>query len=84
MVRVHSSTALAETVSWYCALMLALMLVLSCCESTEDDEYYTVQMVRKGMMKRPCDEIYVVEIDLLILVMSLARFSLVWLRQCKS
>ncbi|KAF7148615.1 hypothetical protein RHSIM_Rhsim03G0077400 [Rhododendron simsii] len=60
MVRVHSSTALAETVSWYCALLLALMLVLSCCEYTEDDEYYMVQMVRKGMVKRPCDEIYVV------------------------
>lgn len=59
MGRVHSSTALAETVSWYCALFLALMLVLSCCESTEDDEYL-VEVVRKGTVKRPCDEIYVV------------------------
>ncbi|KAH7853410.1 hypothetical protein Vadar_002115 [Vaccinium darrowii] len=61
MVRVHSSATLAEMVSWYCALFLAVMLVLSCCESTEGDEYITVQTMRKDMlMKRPCDEIYVV------------------------
>ncbi|KAH7856053.1 hypothetical protein Vadar_032173 [Vaccinium darrowii] len=60
MASVHSSTALAETVSWHCALFLAFMLFLSCCEPTEDDGY-AVEMVRKDMMmKRPCDEIYVV------------------------
>ncbi|KAL3532072.1 hypothetical protein ACH5RR_005593 [Cinchona calisaya] len=64
--RVHPSTALAETVSWYCALFLALMLVLSCCESTESEfEMHQQQQKRQilsYMMEQqwPCDEIYVV------------------------
>ncbi|KAL6559214.1 hypothetical protein OROHE_006583 [Orobanche hederae] len=54
----NPSAALAEAVSWYFALLLALMLVLSCCcESEEGGEFSTVEM---GYMERPCDEIYVV------------------------
>ncbi|CDP18626.1 unnamed protein product [Coffea canephora] len=45
--RIHPSTALAEIVFWYCALFLALKLVLSCCESTEEEF-------------EPCDEIHAV------------------------
>ncbi|CAH1435812.1 unnamed protein product [Lactuca virosa] len=61
MGRVHSSTILAETISWYCSLLLALMLVLSCCESlaTEDEET-AIRISVKYSMYRPCDEIYVV------------------------
>ncbi|KAJ8534036.1 hypothetical protein K7X08_007360 [Anisodus acutangulus] len=57
MSSVHSSTVLAETISWYCALFLAMMLVLSCCESSESDHQFIVQMQNKKMT---CDEIYVV------------------------
>ncbi|XP_059295321.1 uncharacterized protein LOC132048631 [Lycium ferocissimum] len=57
MSTVHSSTVFAETISWYCALFLAMMLVLSCCESSESDQFI-VQM--KQGMKRACDEIHMV------------------------
>ncbi|KAI3471835.1 hypothetical protein Pfo_028488 [Paulownia fortunei] len=62
MSRVNSSTALAEAVSWYSSLLLALMLVLSCCESGEGGEITTVEMknMEKLFSERPCDEIYVV------------------------
>ncbi|KAL2481654.1 peptidoglycan-binding LysM domain-containing protein [Abeliophyllum distichum] len=60
MLRINStSTASAEAICGYCALFLALMLVLSCCESS-DGEYYTVQQIHKDHVERPCDEIYVV------------------------
>lgn len=60
--RIHPSTALAETVSWYCALFLALMLVLSCCESTDQSEFEVQQQQKQilSMEQQPCDEIYVV------------------------
>ncbi|KAK9079442.1 hypothetical protein SSX86_001113 [Deinandra increscens subsp. villosa] len=64
MSRVHSSTTLAENVSWYCSLFLVIMLVLSCCESfTNDLENGRVvkRVVRSnGVEYRACDEIYVV------------------------
>ncbi|PSS15945.1 Spore coat assembly protein like [Actinidia chinensis var. chinensis] len=60
MVRVHSSTTLAEAVSWYCAMFLAIMLVLNCCDQSSESEYM-IEMTRKNIMtNRPCDEIYVV------------------------
>ncbi|XP_031103953.1 uncharacterized protein LOC116007425 [Ipomoea triloba] len=56
-----SMNVLAEKLSWYCALLVALMLVLSCCESTESE------FAAKMMVETPphaaaggCDEIYVV------------------------
>lgn len=61
MARVHSSTTLAETVSWYCSLFLVVMLVMSCCESfsSENESMVTrVQTYDNGA--RLCDEIYVV------------------------
>lgn len=58
MSSVHSSTVLAETISWYCALFLAIMLVLNCCESSESDNQFIVQGNYKKMA---CDEIYVVK-----------------------
>ncbi|CAK9171787.1 unnamed protein product [Ilex paraguariensis] len=57
MAGVRSSTAMAEKVSWYCALLLALMLALSCCDSTESE--YMVP-VNWNDLNKPCDEIYVV------------------------
>ncbi|KAL2250756.1 UNVERIFIED_CONTAM: hypothetical protein Sindi_2197900 [Sesamum indicum] len=66
MPRVNSLTALAEAVSWYAALLLALMLVLSCCESGQGGEFSAVEveMNRKGesllYSEGGCDEIYVV------------------------
>ncbi|CAA2962173.1 domain containing [Olea europaea subsp. europaea] len=60
MSRINSSSiALAEAISGYFALFLALMLVSSFCESS-DGEYYTVQQMEKEQVERPCDEIYVV------------------------
>ena len=58
MACVSSSTALAERISGYTALFLAIMLVLSCCESSDQSEF-AVRMVQMQFNK-PCDEIYVV------------------------
>ncbi|KAH6762212.1 peptidoglycan-binding LysM domain-containing protein [Perilla frutescens var. hirtella] len=55
MSRVSSSTALAEAVSCYAAVLLGLMLMLSCCEPGEGGE---VNMNVAATW--PCDEIYVV------------------------
>ncbi|KAJ9542639.1 hypothetical protein OSB04_029145 [Centaurea solstitialis] len=61
MGRVHPSTILAETISWYCSLFLAIMLVLSFCESSvTEDERMSIRVRFKGSIYKPCDEIYVV------------------------
>ncbi|KAI3706774.1 hypothetical protein L6452_24734 [Arctium lappa] len=61
MARLHSSTALAETLSGYCSLFLAVMLVLSCCESfVTENERMATRVQSNDMGHRPCDEIYVV------------------------
>ena len=61
MARVHPSTILAETISWYCSLFLAIMLVLSCCESSvTEDERMAIRVRFKDSMYKSCDEIYVV------------------------
>ncbi|KAF3667412.1 hypothetical protein BC332_26427 [Capsicum chinense] len=60
MSSIHSSMIFAETISWYCALFLAIMLVLSCCESSENDHQFIVQMQGNNYNKA-CDEIYVVK-----------------------
>ncbi|KAI3723996.1 hypothetical protein L2E82_35760 [Cichorium intybus] len=62
MGRVHSSTILAETVSGYCSLLLAIMVVLICCElpATEDDRM-AIRALLKESIYKPCDEIYVVQ-----------------------
>ncbi|KAK7345360.1 hypothetical protein VNO77_15963 [Canavalia gladiata] len=59
-----SSTAMAEKISWNCALLVALMLVLSSCESNTGE--FTVQMLQESVNSnnnnnnKVCDEIYVV------------------------
>ncbi|XP_052173752.1 uncharacterized protein LOC127789042 [Diospyros lotus] len=58
MIRVYPSMAMAERVSWSCALLLALMLVRSCCETAETETATAVKEMK--MLKKPCDEIYVV------------------------
>lgn len=58
MGSVSSSTVMAEKISWYCALLMALMLVLSCCEVSES-ELAAVGHPRV-FEDKPCDEIYVV------------------------
>ncbi|KVH90343.1 uncharacterized protein LOC112521051 [Cynara cardunculus var. scolymus] len=61
MARLHSSTTLTETLSGYCSLFLAVMLVLSCCESfVTENERMVIQVRTNDMSYRPCDEIYVV------------------------
>lgn len=55
---VCSSTAMSERVSSYAALFLAVLLVLSYCESGDQGEL-AVRTTRKNINK-PCDEIYVV------------------------
>lgn len=60
MGRLNLTSEVAEKVSWYCALFLALMLVLSCCECIES-ELSTAGMNRtREMNYKLCDEIYVV------------------------
>ncbi|KAH1039747.1 hypothetical protein J1N35_041490 [Gossypium stocksii] len=54
-----TSRAMAEKVSWYCALFMAVMLVMSCCqEPNERGEEGMMRVVHQS--KKPCDEIYVV------------------------
>ncbi|XP_061340238.1 uncharacterized protein LOC133286802 [Gastrolobium bilobum] len=53
-----SSTAMAERISWYCALLVALMLVLSSCESSTSK--FTVQQMPQRNTKKACDDIYMV------------------------
>ncbi|KAK8672155.1 hypothetical protein V6N13_110528 [Hibiscus sabdariffa] len=47
-----TSIAMADKVSWYCALFMAAMLVMSCCEEPSEP------VVRHW--NKPCDEIYMV------------------------
>ncbi|KAM7263184.1 hypothetical protein ACFE04_000867 [Oxalis oulophora] len=64
MVCVSISTEIAEKMSWYCAILMAVMLVLSCCESSDGDmELAGLQPTKTTMMNinRGCDEIYVVK-----------------------
>ncbi|CAN4109519.1 unnamed protein product [Withania somnifera] len=61
MSSVHSSTVLAETISWYCALFLAIMLVLNCCESSSDESDHQFMQGNYYNKKMACDEIYVVK-----------------------
>lgn len=61
MAKVHSSTTLAATLSWYCSLFFLIMLVLSCCESFDTENEKMVERVHTfDAGYRPCDEIYVV------------------------
>ncbi|KAM7526075.1 hypothetical protein LguiA_015977 [Lonicera macranthoides] len=60
MGRLNLSSEVAEKVSWYCALFLALMLVLSCCEYMESDLPTAGMNQTREMNDKPCDEIYVV------------------------
>ncbi|KAL3839793.1 hypothetical protein ACJIZ3_024384 [Penstemon smallii] len=61
--------ALAEAISWYASLLLALMFILniSCCEPNERGdhplEYFTDHSSDHDavFVERPCDEIYVVK-----------------------
>ncbi|KAL5974634.1 hypothetical protein ACLOJK_031304 [Asimina triloba] len=54
-----SLSVAAEKVSWYSALLLAMLLVLSCCELADEGESSAWR--RAAASRRPCDEIYVVE-----------------------
>ncbi|XP_030532452.1 uncharacterized protein LOC115742358 isoform X2 [Rhodamnia argentea] len=62
MACVSSSTAMAERISWYCALLVALMLALSCCDPGEPSLAEPGAGIRQKHqdLNRPCDEIYVV------------------------
>ncbi|XVF76237.1 hypothetical protein PTKIN_Ptkin13bG0250100 [Pterospermum kingtungense] len=51
---------MAEEVSWQCALLLAAMLVLSCCQESSEREYKGEETLLLQHKDKPCDEIYVV------------------------
>ncbi|XP_021908780.1 uncharacterized protein LOC110822861 [Carica papaya] len=58
-----SSTTMAETISWYTALFMAAMLILSSCEVSESESAEVDDIVAGGRRmnmaeRRPCDEIY--------------------------
>lgn len=57
---VSSSTVMAERISSYCALLIALMMVLSCCEVSESESTMFVHQNQLDIVNKPCDEIYVV------------------------
>lgn len=59
MTRASSTTELAEKIAWHCALFMAIMLVLSCCESS-DGGGFMGQVTQPRNVNKPCDEIYVV------------------------
>ncbi|PQM35576.1 uncharacterized protein Pyn_26789 [Prunus yedoensis var. nudiflora] len=61
-VVVCSRAAVAKKISWYCALFLGVMLVLSCCESLSSENEYRVRTIQLQVdrLNMPCDEIYVV------------------------
>ncbi|KAJ4834962.1 hypothetical protein Tsubulata_004110 [Turnera subulata] len=58
MARVSSSTVIAERISWYTALLMALLMVLSCCEVSETEFIY--RATQNSIVSKPCDEMYVV------------------------
>ncbi|XP_021621712.1 uncharacterized protein LOC110621734 [Manihot esculenta] len=61
MVGVSSSTVMAEKISCYCALLMATLLVLSCCEVSEtENEFGLIGNQKKSILNKACDEIYVV------------------------
>ncbi|GAB4856432.1 hypothetical protein Ancab_014350 [Ancistrocladus abbreviatus] len=56
--------AIAEKLSWYCAVLMALILVMSLCQEEQRERDYFVKQSRKWkeeVMKKACDEIYVVK-----------------------
>lgn len=66
----HSaSMAVAEKISWYCAVFAAMMLLMNCCDVAEEGATEIVQKQQQPSMmiagysnRRPaCDEIYVVK-----------------------
>ncbi|XP_071723136.1 uncharacterized protein [Rutidosis leptorrhynchoides] len=66
MACVSASTEMAEKISWYCALFMTLLLVLSCCDSSQNtNEFGSEGIIQttttKAMMNKVCDEIYVVK-----------------------
>ncbi|KAK4481172.1 hypothetical protein RD792_012053 [Penstemon davidsonii] len=69
MSQMSSSMALAEAISWYASLLLALMFILniSCCEPSERGDLLEFTMNTDHndhhvvFEERPCDEIYVVK-----------------------
>ncbi|KAJ8899590.1 hypothetical protein K2173_018564 [Erythroxylum novogranatense] len=59
MVSASSSTLMAERISCYCALFMAVMMVLNCCEMSESGSSVVIS-AHRDMGSKPCDEIYVV------------------------
>lgn len=49
---------MAEKISWCCVLFMAIILVLSCCESSTNE--FSVPMLMQMNINKACDEIYVV------------------------
>lgn len=56
-------TSIADAASWYCALVLVALILLSALRETspmyDQDQYEVVR--GKQILDRPCDEIYVVQ-----------------------
>ncbi|XP_058003772.1 uncharacterized protein LOC110649676 [Hevea brasiliensis] len=61
MVGVSSSTIMAEKISCYCALLMATLLVFSCCEVSETESEFSLTVNQnKDIVNKICDEIYMV------------------------
>ncbi|XP_010271716.1 PREDICTED: uncharacterized protein LOC104607716 [Nelumbo nucifera] len=52
------TASVAERISWYCSLVLVVLLLLGCCDSSESESLVRMNL---RMISKPCDEIYVVE-----------------------
>lgn len=63
-MRRHSSTELAEKITWYCAVFLGILLVLNInCESsttTSGEQEEELNVISLMKLRAKCDEIYVV------------------------
>ncbi|XP_047307758.1 uncharacterized protein LOC124911331 [Impatiens glandulifera] len=58
----HSSMILAESVSWYCTVLLAMMLLMSICDTKEAVDDFDLEFPRVDLLvKQRCDDIYVVQ-----------------------
>ncbi|KAJ9184451.1 hypothetical protein P3X46_004177 [Hevea brasiliensis] len=60
MVSVSSSIIMEWKISFYFALLMAMLLVLNYCEVGERESEFNLFVNQKGIMNKACDEIYVV------------------------
>ncbi|WOH06164.1 hypothetical protein DCAR_0625587 [Daucus carota subsp. sativus] len=56
----HPVTEVANKISWFCVVLLGIMLVLNFCESITSTAEQAEKLNVYSLTRRACDEIYVV------------------------